>query len=226
MEAAPLLADLLASCPQLKILVTSRTALRLSGRARLPGPSPGASGSPVRPPPWQTWRTSKGSRFSSSERTAIDPAFTLTDDECGRRRRDLHPPRWAAAGHRAGRGPNHACWRQPPCAPASTQSPAAADGRSARPARVGCGPCATPLPGATTSCHRHEQALFRRLAVFVGGFTLEAAEHVAAQVPELTPNMGASHPEPVHSVLPTRPSVLELIGALVEQSLLKHEEQP
>ena len=35
--------------------------------------------------------------------------------------------------------------------------------------------------GATTSCSPQEQQLFTSLAVFVGGFTLAAAEHVAEQ---------------------------------------------
>ncbi len=38
LEAAPLLAELLASCPRLKILVTSRAVLRLSGEHDLPVP--------------------------------------------------------------------------------------------------------------------------------------------------------------------------------------------
>ena len=55
---------------------------------------------------------------------------------------------------------------------------AAADRRRARSSRPGSRRCATPSPGATTSSRQEEQALFRRLAVFVGGFTLEAAEQV------------------------------------------------
>ena len=45
--------------------------------------------------------------------------------------------------------------------------------------RSGSGRCATPSPGATTCLQPEEQTLFRRLAVFVGGCTLEAAEAVA-----------------------------------------------
>ena len=53
-----------------------------------------------------------------------------------------------------------------------------------------------------------EQALFRRLAVFVGGFTLEAAEAV------------------VNSAGDAAIDVVEGIAALVDQSLLQQEEGP
>src|SRR5690606_6135358 len=43
-----------------------------------------------------------------------------------------------------------------------------------------------------------EQSLFRRLAVFVGGFTLEAAEAISAEVPETS--SGASPGPPVDAV--------------------------
>ena len=51
-----------------------------------------------------------------------------------------------------------------------------------------------------------EQALFRRLAIFVGGFTLEAAEAV----------VNAAAEAPI--------DVVEGIAALVDQSLLQQEE--
>ena len=53
-----------------------------------------------------------------------------------------------------------------------------------------------------------DQALFRRLAVFVGGFTLEAAEAVVAAA------------DPVAS------NVLDGIGLLVDKSLLRHLDDP
>ena len=55
-----------------------------------------------------------------------------------------------------------------------------------------------------------EQALFRRLAVFAGGFDLEAAEAVAGERDDDVAS-GSDRPSP---------STLDLVGSLVEKSLL------
>jgi predicted ATPase/DNA-binding CsgD family transcriptional regulator/Tfp pilus assembly protein PilF len=71
-----------------------------------------------------------------------------------------------------------------------------------------------------------EQALFRRLAVFAGGFTLEAAESVVdGQTDRRTD--GQSHAIPSPSVFPPVPlsvSVLDGVEALVDHSLLRQAE--
>jgi tetratricopeptide (TPR) repeat protein len=63
-----------------------------------------------------------------------------------------------------------------------------------------------------------EQALFRRLGVFVGGCTLEAAEAVLR-----TEGRGLSEESPV-SVLSPQSSVLDRLAALVDKSLLRRAE--
>lgn len=59
-----------------------------------------------------------------------------------------------------------------------------------------------------------EQAMFRRLSVFVGGFTLDAAEFVCADHENLAGNRIRA------------PSVIDLVASLVDQSLLALEANP
>jgi predicted ATPase/class 3 adenylate cyclase len=66
-----------------------------------------------------------------------------------------------------------------------------------------------------------EQALFRRLGVFVGGWTLEAAEAVCAGVGSWESEAGVDSPTP-NSQLPT--PILDGLAALVDKSLLKQGE--
>ena len=63
-----------------------------------------------------------------------------------------------------------------------------------------------------------EQVLFRRLAVFAGGFTLDDAEAVAGEVAggAATPPLALLH----------HPSVLDLVASLVDKSLLRPVAQP
>jgi predicted ATPase len=60
-----------------------------------------------------------------------------------------------------------------------------------------------------------ERALFRRLSVFAGGFTLEAAEAVCAQVGEGERDFSSLIPE----------DVLDLLTSLVEKSLVQYHER-
>jgi non-specific serine/threonine protein kinase len=61
-----------------------------------------------------------------------------------------------------------------------------------------------------------EQALFRRLSVFVGGFTLEGAQAIGGAV------VRAPAP-PAPPAPPVPPDVLDLVGSLVDQSLLQRQ---
>ena len=76
-EAAPLLTDLLTFCPRLKMLVTSRTALRLSGERDYPVP-PLALPDSRNLPPLADLVHIDGIALFNQRATAIDPAFKLT----------------------------------------------------------------------------------------------------------------------------------------------------
>lgn len=79
MAAAPLVSDLLASCPKLKVLVTSRSALRLRGEQevmvpplRLPGRRP--------PPPVETLSQYAAVQLFLERAKAINPDFAVTNE--------------------------------------------------------------------------------------------------------------------------------------------------
>src|SRR3712207_2660166 len=64
-----------------------------------------------------------------------------------------------------------------------------------------------------------EQALFRRLSVFAGGFSLEAAEAVAGATAPETAERHPAAPCPLSPV--PLSSVLDLLSSLVDKSLLR-----
>ncbi|MGH2616414.1 MAG: ATP-binding protein, partial [Thermomicrobiales bacterium] len=65
-----------------------------------------------------------------------------------------------------------------------------------------------------------EARLFRRLAVFVGGFTLETAEHVAQ-------GERRDSPSPHDPITPSPTSTLDLLAAFIDKSLLQlNADQP
>src|SRR5688500_16906831 len=65
----------------------------------------------------------------------------------------------------------------------------------------------------------NEQALFRRLAIFAGGFTLEAADRVAgSQGVKVSGSTPPQHPD---TPTPRHPDTLDAIASLVDKSLLR-----
>ena len=184
-EAAPLVAELLTSCPSLKVLATSRMPRGLPAnttfqchRWRFQIPDIYL--------PWQTWRTSRGSRFSFSER------MPSTRPSNSRRRMRSMSPRFAFAldglplAIELAAARTRMLARSGPARP-SHQSSSLSDGRPARTNHPGCDRCAMRLPGAMILLGPAEQArLLRHLSVFAGGFSLEAAEAVAGS-PHLKP---------------------------------------
>ena len=180
LSAAPLVRELLAGAPGVKVLVTSRAPLDVPEERvyrvpalELPDPSRRTVARPAAPD-----RGDPAVRRSSSGGPARLRALR---DERRVGRRALRPPRRASARPRARR-----CALQPALAARAAR----ASGLEARSPAGGAGlrhdraPVDAPRrrsSGATSCWSPQQQQLFTSLAVFVGGFTLGAAELVAEQ---------------------------------------------
>ncbi len=206
LAAAPLVAELLAACPGLKVLVTSRAVLQLRWRAGVSRSPPLALPDPDALPPRRSAVAVRGGGACSSSGRRRSTPTSRSPTKRRRRGRDLPPPGRAAPGDRAGGGPRppprrrRRCWRR-----LERRLPLLTGG-------------ARDLPGPAADAARHiawshdlldprRAALFRRLAVFAGGCTLEAAEAVC----------GA----PDDSAL----RVLDGLGGLADHSLVHPIEQ-
>jgi predicted ATPase/DNA-binding CsgD family transcriptional regulator len=201
--AAVQVAALLAACPGVVALVTSRVSLRVAGEQRfpvvplaLPTPFPSSNdrgGDQSLP----AIAASPAVQLFAARAQAVEPRFALDSGNaaaiaaiCGRV--DGLPLAIELAAARSGLlSPRELLARLDPALPLLTDGPEDAPDRL-RAMRQTIAWSFDLLPAA-------EQALFRRLAIFVGGFTLEAAEAVGGQ---------------------DAPSVLSLIASLIDKSLL------
>jgi predicted ATPase/DNA-binding CsgD family transcriptional regulator len=219
--AAALVGALLESCPALQILVTSRAPLRVCGEHLMPVaplavPDPAATGtSELRASPAVTLfaRQVRAARAGF----AVDDTNVATVAEICRQLDGLP----LAIELTAARG--------------ALLSPAAMLALMSHRLRLLTrGPRdASPRHQALrdTIAWSHdllsdtEQRLFRRLAVFASGFTLEAAEWVKRRGGEEARRRGGEGNGPSSRLLASSPS-LDLVASLVEQSLLIRREEP
>jgi predicted ATPase len=204
--AAPPVAELLGACPGLKVLVTSRVRLRVSGEREYPVPPLSLPVAETTSPTEETI-TSEAVRLFVDRALAVKPDLALTAEVAPAvaeicRRLDGLPLAIELAAARV-----------------KVLSPTALQARLERrlPLLTGGGqdlPARQQTMRATIGWSHDllagdEQALFRRLAVFIGGFTLKAAEAV----------VGLDIDE-----------ILEGIASLVDKSLLRqtdqHSEEP
>ncbi len=198
-EAAPDIAALLAACPSLKVLATSRVRLRLAaeylfpvGPLQLPETAAGSS-------PDKLARTEAVAFFLDRTRSA-DPEFTLTESNSDAvamlvGHLDGLPLAIELAAARI--------WILPPevlLARMEQRLPLLTGGPRDAPARQRT--MRDAIAWSYDLLTPEEQTLFRWLAVFIGGFRLEAAEAVAAEGDSKIP-------------------VIELLGMLVDHSLLR-----
>jgi predicted ATPase len=208
--SAPLVAELLAKCPLLTCLVTSRALLRVSEEHAYPVP-------PLRLPPKSDATSVERASSSSAVRLfvmraqAVQPDFEITTANAAQieaicRRLDGLPLALELAAARV----RH-------FAAEELAARLVGEERGAALRVLTGGPRDAPsrqqtLHFAIAWSHDlltpEERVLFRRLAVFVGGFTLEAAEAV------------------VHALDEVPGDVVEGIATLVDQSLLRHDVGP
>src|SRR5829696_10049616 len=201
-EAAPFVADLLGACSCLKVLLTSRTRLRVSGEREHAVP-PLELPAPAAATAVQDVAKSEAIRLFVERAQAVQEDFALTPENvpvvaaiC--RRLDGLPLAIELAAARVK--------VLPPAALLSRldhRLPLLTGGGRDLPARQQTMRAA--IAWSYDLLTPEEQVLFRRLAVFAGGFTLEAAEAVTAD--------------------PTDPSIapFEGIASLADKSLVRQE---
>jgi predicted ATPase/transcriptional regulator with XRE-family HTH domain len=211
LDAATDVAALLAGAPNLRLLVTSRGALRLSGEHRFPVrvlqlPAPGSAATLD-----EVAATEAIALFITRAKMA-QPGFALTEANAPTiveicRRLDGLPLAIELAAARIPLLPPAAL-----LARMERRLPLLTGGARDLPARLQTMRAA--IAWSYDLLTPSEQADFRRLAVFMGGFTLEAAEAVMAIGDEERAALDA----------PADP--LDRIAALVERGLLWQSEQP
>jgi predicted ATPase/DNA-binding CsgD family transcriptional regulator len=204
-EASPIVADVLETCPGVTVLVTSRVRLRISGERELPI-APLGLAAPDRHSSAADVATSDAVRLFVARAEAVHPDFALTPENavdvaeiC--RRLDGLPLAIELAAARVKVLPPSAL-----LARLDHRLPLLTGGGRDVPARQ------QTMRNAIAWSHDllspEEQVLFRRLAVFAGGFTLEAAEAVVSGSGEL-------------GIDP-----LEGVASLLDKSLLRQEAGP
>jgi non-specific serine/threonine protein kinase len=207
--AALLVGHLLAACPGLKVLATSRTLLRVDGEHTLPVPPLALPDSVTPASPGSVMRAAAVQLFAQRAQ-AMNPSFELTAanaplvaDIC--QRLDGVPLAIELAAARVTHLSLSALWER-----LERRLPLLTGGSRDRPLRL------QTMRSAIAWSHDllspAEQSLFRRLAVFVDGCTLEAMEAVGRLGEDAFPAQS--------------PQVLDLVAALVDASLLRPETAP
>jgi predicted ATPase/class 3 adenylate cyclase len=198
--AAPTVTDLLAACRQLKILVTSRIVLHVGGEHELAVP-PLRLPEPKRELEPETLARSPSVALFLQRAQAVKAGFTLTGENAGEVARictqlDGLPLAIELAAARVKLLPPHAILHR-----LGSRLDFLRGGARDAPARHQT--LRHAIAWSYELLERDERPFFRRLTVFVGGFTLEAAEQVCADL--VAGGTGG----------------LDAVAALVDKSLLR-----
>jgi predicted ATPase/DNA-binding XRE family transcriptional regulator len=222
LAAAPLVADLVAACPSIKALVTSRALLHVRGEHQFDVPpleTPDPETSLTRMPTVADVRRYTAIELFVQRARAIQPTFDLTPANamvvasvC--RRLDGLPLALELAAARI-----------------RLLSPSMLLARlEHRLAVLNAGACDMPerqqTLRATLDWSYHllsdaEQRLFRRLGVFVGGWTLEAAEAVASELSIENEELKKDHDSDTFTMFNSHFSIFEGLGSLLDKSLIQ-----
>lgn len=205
--AAPLLGALLERCPRLTAMVTSRERLRLSGEREFPLAPLAVPDRTVAATP-EVLGAHAATRLFTERAAAVDPEFALTDENapivaeiC--RRLDGLPLAIELAAAR--------CRLLPPpgmLTRLESRLPLLIGGMRDAPARLRT--MRDAIGWSYDLLEEDERRLFRTLAVFAGGCSLEAIEAVVA-------------PEAAAPAAKEARSVLDLVGSLVDKSLVQSQ---
>ncbi len=213
--AAALVAELLAACSHLKILVTSRTALRLRGEHEFPVP-PLALPRRHPPPPIETLSQYASVQLFIERAQAVKPDFRVTNDNVPAiaeicYRLDGLPLAIVLAAARVKLLPPQAMLARLSEATGSASLNLLTGGARDAPERQQT--LRAVMSWSYDLLPETEQALFRRLAVFAGGCTLDAMEAVCAAVED------GDAASPAASF-----DVFEGVASLMDKSLLWQQE--
>ncbi len=215
LPAAPLLTDVLAACPGLKIVTTSRALLRVAGEYALPVP-PLVLPNPRAGSSLDTVARSPAVRLFVDRARAVTPGFELSNETAPQvaeicRHVDGLPLAIELTAAQIVVLPPEALLHR-----IRARLPLPVTGPRDVPARL-----RTTAHAAAWSYDlltAEEQRLFRRLSVFTGGFALDAAEAVMAEGGRRKAE-GTSLSSAFR--LPPSASVLDGLASLVEKSLLR-----
>jgi predicted ATPase/DNA-binding SARP family transcriptional activator len=201
LSAAPIVTELLAAAPRLKAMVTSRTLLRLNGEWDYPVP-PLALPDPERLPALESLRAYEAVILFCDRAKAVNPAFVLTADNASTVtqicvRLDGLPLAIELSAARMRLLPPRKLLVQ-----LESRLPFLTGGARDLPARQQT--LRATIDWSYELLEAAEQLLFQRLAVFAGGFTLDAAEAVAGVSSEI--------------------DVLNRLQSLIDKNLLKQTE--
>jgi predicted ATPase/DNA-binding XRE family transcriptional regulator len=200
LEAASQVADLLGACPRSKALVTSRAVLHLSGERAFPVP-PLTLPDPERGQSVERVAASEAVRLFVDRAQSVSPNFALAEANAPTvaaicRRLDGLPLAITLAAARVGHLPPAALLLR-----LERRLPLLTGGARDLPARLQT--MRSAIAWSHDLLEPKEQRLFRRLAVFVGGCSLDAAEYVSRETSPVSPV-----------------SVLDGLASLVDKSLV------